>query len=80
MDHPLVNTFKGHFLFNFAEMVHKTCRIRVSGEQNLFSALESDKPLIGTSWHGMTMMVLGALRKYVDLESVVTIIPDSNFP
>lgn len=40
------------------------------------AALESGKPLIGTSWHGMTMMVLGSLRKYVDLSSVVTIIPN----
>lgn len=42
------------------------------------TALESGKPLIGTSWHGMTMMVLASLRKYVDLDSVVTIIPDDH--
>ena len=76
MDHPIINTFKGHFLFYFSEMVHRTCKIRVSGEHNLFSALESQKPLIGTSWHGMTMMVLNTVRRYVDLKSVVTIIPD----
>ena len=76
MNNPLINTFKGHFLYYFSEMVYRTCNIRVSGEHNLVSALESGKPLIGTSWHGMTMMVLNAMRKYLDLASVVTIIPD----
>jgi lysophospholipid acyltransferase (LPLAT)-like uncharacterized protein len=42
----------------------------------LEGAIQSGKPLIGTSWHGMTMMVIGSLRSYIDLTSVVTIIPD----
>ncbi len=39
-------------------------------------ALDSGKPIIGTSWHGMTLMVIGSMRKYVDLRSFVTIVPD----
>jgi lysophospholipid acyltransferase (LPLAT)-like uncharacterized protein len=76
MNNPIINTFKGYFLYYFSEMVHRTCKIRISGEHNIISALESGKPLIGTSWHGMTMMVLCVFRRYVDLRSVVTIIPD----
>jgi lysophospholipid acyltransferase (LPLAT)-like uncharacterized protein len=78
LDNRLVITLKGNFLFYFSEMVHRSCRIRISGGQNMETALESGKPLIGTSWHGMTMMVLASLRKYVDLDSVVTIIPDDH--
>jgi lysophospholipid acyltransferase (LPLAT)-like uncharacterized protein len=68
--------FKGNFLYYFSEISSATCRFEISGLERLESAIESGKPLIGTSWHGMTMMVIGALRKYIDLGSVVTIIPD----
>ncbi len=68
--------FKGNFLYYFAEMVQKTCRFRISGLDQLNSALESGKPIIGTSWHGMTMLVLGSLRKLVDIQSIATLIPD----
>ena len=76
MASPLEIQFKGHFLYAFASVTSATCRIRVSGEERLEKAIESGLPLIGTSWHGMTMMVIGTIRKYVDLKSVVTIIPD----
>jgi lysophospholipid acyltransferase (LPLAT)-like uncharacterized protein len=68
--------FKGNFLHIFLTVASRTCRFHISGFENLQMALASGKPLIGTSWHGMTMMVIGSLRKYIDLSSVVTIIPD----
>ena len=76
MKKSIINTFKGNFLYIFAQIVHRTCRFEISGLENLQSALGSGKPVIGTSWHGMTMMILGSLRRHVDLSSVVTIIPD----
>jgi lysophospholipid acyltransferase (LPLAT)-like uncharacterized protein len=76
MKTSMINTFKGNFLYVFAQLVHKTCQFKISGLENLQSALESGEPVIGTSWHGMTMMILGSLRRYVDLSSVVTIIPE----
>ncbi len=66
----------GHLLYAFAQVTSATCRFRFSGLDRLESAIASGKPLIGTSWHGMTMMMIGALRKYIDLRSVVTIIPE----
>jgi lysophospholipid acyltransferase (LPLAT)-like uncharacterized protein len=76
MNNPIVNRFKGNFLSVFLSAISATCRFKISGIENLNTALESGKPLIGTSWHGMTMMVIGSLRKYIELGSVVTIIPD----
>jgi lysophospholipid acyltransferase (LPLAT)-like uncharacterized protein len=76
MNNPIVNRFKGNFLSVFLSTISATCRFHVSGSENLRQALDSGKPLIGTSWHGMTMMVIGSLRKFIDLRSVVTIIPD----
>lgn len=76
MNNPLVNRLKGHFLSAFLATISHTCRFRISGFQRLELAIESGKPLIGTSWHGMTMMLIGSLRKYIDLKTIVTIIPD----
>ncbi|HDD62515.1 MAG TPA: hypothetical protein ENF22_08325 [Chloroflexi bacterium] len=76
MINPILNRIKGNFLFIFLSTISATCRFEISGIENLYQAIESGKPLIGTSWHGMTMMVIGSLRKYIDLDSVVTIIPD----
>lgn len=76
MNNPIVNRVKGNFLFVFLTTISATCRFKISGIENLHQALESGKPLIGTSWHGMTMMVIGSLRKNIDLDTVVTIIPD----
>lgn len=76
MSNHFENQFKGNFLYYFSEIMSKTCRFNISGLDRLQSAIESGQPLIGTSWHGMTMMVIGSLRQYIDLRSVVTIIPD----
>ncbi len=76
MSNHFENHFKGNFLYYFSEIMSKTCRFNISGLDRLKSALESGQPLIGTSWHGMTMLVIGSLRQYIDLRTVVTIIPD----
>ncbi len=76
MNNPIVNRSKGNFLSVFLSTMSKTCRFQISGIDRLYQAIESGKPLIGTSWHGMTMMMIGSLRKHIDLRSVVTIIPD----
>ena len=76
MINPILNRIKGNFLFIFLSTISATCRFEISGIENLYQAIESGKPLIGTSWHGMTMMVIGSLRKYIDLDSVVTVIPE----
>jgi len=76
MANPIEIAFKGNFLYYFLSLISRTCQFRISGTDRLERVLESGKPIIGTSWHGMTMMVIGSMRKYVDLNSIVTIIPD----
>ena len=76
MANPIEIWFKGNFLYYFLSLISRTCHIKISGMHRLERVLESGKPIIGTSWHGMTMMVIGSMRKYVDLDSFVTIIPD----
>ena len=76
MANSLSIRFKGYFLYYFSAISSSTCCFQISGLDRLENAIESGIPLIGTSWHGMTMMVIGALRKYIDLKTVVTIIPD----
>ena len=70
------NFLKGNALYFYSSIVSKTCRFRISGEERLIQVLERGNPIIGTSWHGMTQMVLGSMRKYIDLSTLVTIFPD----
>ena len=70
------NSLKGNALYLYSGIVAMTCRFRISGEERLIQVLESGNPIIGTSWHGMTQMVLGSMRDYFDLSSLVTIFPD----
>jgi lysophospholipid acyltransferase (LPLAT)-like uncharacterized protein len=66
----------GTALYLNAAMVHKTCRIFTSGSENIKQALDYDGPVIATSWHGMTMMVIAFAKRYVDLSSFMGITPD----
>ena len=72
----IINVVKGNALYIYSTIVSKTCRFRISGEERIFQVLESGNPIIGTSWHGMTQMVLGSMRRYFDLSTLVTIYPD----
>jgi lysophospholipid acyltransferase (LPLAT)-like uncharacterized protein len=76
MTYQLSNLIKGNALYLYSIIVSRTCRFRITGEERIFQLLETGKPIIGTSWHGMTQMVLGSMRKYIDLSTLVTIFPD----
>jgi lysophospholipid acyltransferase (LPLAT)-like uncharacterized protein len=39
---------------------------------------ELDAPLIVTSWHGMTMMVAGLLKRVLDISNFSVIVPDDH--
>ena len=72
----LIGKFSGYFLYLFSELVYKTCRFSISGLNVIEENLEKDHPVILTSWHGMTMMVAGLIRKCFDLKNFVVIMPD----
>ncbi|MGB2954890.1 MAG: hypothetical protein WBB64_02865 [Anaerolineales bacterium] len=74
----MITSISGTILYLFSVLVFRTCRFRVSGIEQLESALEKGKPIIVTSWHGMTMMIAGYLRKKIDASSIMGIRPDDH--
>ena len=74
----MITSISGTILYIFSILVFRTCRFRVSGIEQLESALEKGKPIIVTSWHGMTMMIIGFMRKKIDISSFMGIRPDDH--
>jgi len=74
----LIAKISGTILYLFSVLVFRTCRFRVSGFEQFESALEKGKPIIVTSWHGMTMMIAGFLRNKIDVSSFLGIRPDDH--
>jgi len=74
----MITSISGTILYLFSILVFRTCRFRVSGIEQLESALEKGKPIIVTSWHGMTMMIAGFMRKKIDISSFMGIRPDDH--
>ena len=74
----MISSISGTLLYLFSVLVYRTCRFHISGIERLKATLESGKPSIFTSWHGMTMMIIGSMRKYVDPRSFVAITPDDH--
>jgi len=69
----------GTLLSFFSNLVYRTCRFSISGADPVIEEVrKSGEPLILTSWHGMTMMVAGFIRKYFDITSFNVIMPDDN--
>lgn len=60
----------------FSVLVYRTCRFHVSGIDQIEKMLKRGDPVIVTSWHGMTMMIIGFLKGKMDLSSFVGIIPN----
>jgi len=75
-DHGLNAKISGLVLFLFSELVSRTCRFSIKGLEEIEEIRENDSPAIATSWHGMTMMVLGSMRNYFDISSFTLFFPD----
>ena len=72
----MITKISGKILYLFSVLVCKTCRFAFHGMDQLMAYEESGKPLIVTSWHGMTMMVAGFLTKVLDISKFAVIMPD----
>ena len=72
----MINKISGRILYIFSVLVFKTCRFTFHGLDQLAAYEESKTPLIVTSWHGMTMVVAGLLRKKMDITKFSVIVPD----
>lgn len=71
----MIAKISGTILYLFSVLVYRTCRFHISGVDQIERMLKRGEPVIVTSWHGMTMMIIGFLRKKMDLSSFVGIMP-----
>ena len=74
----MLNVISGKILYLFSVLVYRTCRFTFHGLDQLATYEESGKPLIVTSWHGMTMMVAGFVNKVLDISKFAVIMPDDS--
>lgn len=72
----ILETINGTALYLLSAIGHRTCRFQISGRKNLGAALARKKPLVITSWHGMTMMLAPFICKYLDMSNFVGLVPD----
>ncbi len=71
----MIANISGLLLYFFSVLVYRTCRFYISGLDQVEIVQQSGNPVIVTSWHGMTMMLIGSLRKKMDITSFAVIIP-----
>lgn len=74
----MIHRISGRLLYLFSVIVLKTCRFTFHGLEKLDQWKDSNAPLIVTSWHGMTMMVAGFIRKTMDITAFSAIMPDDH--
>ncbi|NQS92145.1 MAG: hypothetical protein HQ574_07005, partial [Chloroflexi bacterium] len=74
----MIAKISGTILYIFSILVYRTCRFYISGLDHLDLIKASGDPVIVTSWHGMTMMVAGFLRKNLDITNFTVIMPDDH--
>lgn len=72
----MIAKISGTILYLFSVLVYRTCRFHISGVDQFERMLKRGEPVIFTSWHGMTMMIAGFLRKRMDVSSFIGIRPD----
>jgi lysophospholipid acyltransferase (LPLAT)-like uncharacterized protein len=74
----VIAKISGLILYLFSVLVYRTCRFSIIGYEKLDPNEIHGKPIILTSWHGMTMMVAGFIRNEFDIASFTVITPDDS--
>ena len=74
----MIAKISGLILYLFSVLVYRTCRFTISGLDQIEKYLVNGTSVIITSWHGMTMMVLGLIRRYFDMSNVAIFFPDDS--
>ncbi|HDD62512.1 MAG: hypothetical protein DRI65_09740 [Chloroflexota bacterium] len=72
----MINKISGTILYLFSVLVYRTCRFTITGFEQIEELIKTNKPVIVTSWHGMTMMVAGFINKMMDFSEFSVIMPD----
>lgn len=74
--YSLYDRVTGNALALLNKIQRYTCRRQIVGMQNLQQALDSDRPVIATAWHGKASMIIAILLNYFDPSSFSVIMPD----
>jgi lysophospholipid acyltransferase (LPLAT)-like uncharacterized protein len=72
----IIDNINGTAFALLANILYRTSRFQIIGMENLQSALDREKPIMIASWHGMTMMLVTFIRKYLEFRSFMVIMPD----
>ena len=74
----MINKISGTILYLYSVLVYRTCRFTFHGLDQIKAYQDLDVPLIISSWHGMTIMVVGLLRKVLDISRFSAIVPEDH--
>lgn len=73
----LKDRLNGGGLYSLCKLVERTCKFHIINEDRLEAAAESDRPVIFTGWHGITMMAVPLINRFFnDLSRFVVLMPD----
>ncbi|MFN2144345.1 MAG: lysophospholipid acyltransferase family protein [Anaerolineales bacterium] len=75
--YTLKDHLSGRGLYRLSQMVLKTCNFQIQHLDRLVESVSSDRPVIYTGWHGITMMAVPLIQQYHgDLRNFVVLMPD----
>jgi lysophospholipid acyltransferase (LPLAT)-like uncharacterized protein len=67
----------GNCLYWLSQIIHRTCKFQILHLDRFLDAIKSDRPVIITGWHGLSMMFIPMAKKfYPDFSNIVLPIPD----
>jgi lysophospholipid acyltransferase (LPLAT)-like uncharacterized protein len=70
----IVERIAGKGLAVYAELLSKTCQVVIDGFEGITDILEGSAPIIFSSWHGQTHMLLPAFRNHLDFSRMAMIV------
>jgi lysophospholipid acyltransferase (LPLAT)-like uncharacterized protein len=73
----LKDRLSGTGLYWLSQIILKTCKFQITHLERLQNALESERPVIFTGWHGITMMAVPLIqRHHPKISDFVVLMPD----
>ena len=73
---PRAARFAGGGLALLGRITHRTARLQISGLEDATRALQSQRPVIFTAWHGQTHLLFPFLLTYADPSRLAVLTPD----
>lgn len=68
--YSLYDRISGNAIYLLIQMMRYTCRKQFVGLEHVHQALDGDRPVIFTSWHGRAFMAMSCLTSVVDVSRV----------